>query len=166
MSKAKHALITSAKPTPTRRNALSTGRAACVPSVSQTDALPLLPKGIPPSRDSIDLRRTATLRYAAVTAGGEFTSEMPGCKEAEELVRKRMAQVEAVCKRIQQKPVRTWSDLLDLAEVAYHWAYKNGSDDPAKRAPMQVLSDKQADPFDVASAHLIRAVLSTGGANV
>jgi hypothetical protein len=43
MSKANHAHITSAKLTPIRRSALSTGRTATAPSVSQTDAHPALP---------------------------------------------------------------------------------------------------------------------------
>jgi hypothetical protein len=58
------------------------------------------------------------------------------------------------------------SDLQDLAEIAYFWSYKDGSDDLNERAPMRCFSEKSPDQFDLASARLIRAVLKMGGANV
>jgi hypothetical protein len=73
---------------------------------------------------------------------------------------KRLAKV---CNRIWQKPVRTWSDLQDLAEVAYYWASKSGSDHPAARSQMTYFTCEHASQFDVASAHLVAALLKIGG---
>jgi hypothetical protein len=68
MSKADHALTTSTKGMHARRGALSAGRASSPHRVSQIDALPLLPKGIPSSRDRLELQRAASLLYEAVSA--------------------------------------------------------------------------------------------------
>jgi len=58
------------------------------------------------------------------------------------------------------------SDLQDLAEIAYFWTYKEGNGDPKERAPMSYFTSEHADQYDIASAHLVRAILEIGGANV
>jgi hypothetical protein len=167
MSKAKHALITSAKPTPTRHNAPSTGRPASVPSVSQIYAPPALSAGgIPPSRDCLELQLVASLLYEVVSVRARLKDRTPECVAAEVRVDDGYKRLSKVCNRIRQKPVRSWSDLRDLAEVAYYWADKEGSGEPTTaRTPMRYLTSEHASQFDIASAHLVQAVLKIGGAN-
>jgi hypothetical protein len=167
MSKADHALITSVKPTPTRRNAPAAWAAASVPSVSQTDALPALPTGsIPPSRDCLEFQLLASLDYEARNTRAPLIDDTPECEAADAHIDRTYQRLEKCCKHIWQRPVRSLSDLRDLAEIAYFWAYKDGDDRPAARAPMRCFSKKSSDQFELASAYLIRAVLSMGGANV
>ena len=167
MSQATRGLITSAKPTPTRRSALSTGRTASSHNVSETAALPALPvHGIPLSKDCLEFQLAASLDYEARAARGPLKDHTPVCDAADARIERESKRLMIVCRRIWRKPVCSWSNLRDLAEVAYFWAYKEGDDRPAARSPMRYLTDKDADVFEVASAHLIAAVLKVGGANV
>jgi hypothetical protein len=78
MSQATRGLITSAKPTPTRRSALSTGRTASSRSVSETAALPALPvHGIPLSKDCLEFQFAASLDYEARVARGPLKDLRP-----------------------------------------------------------------------------------------
>ncbi len=147
MSKAEHAIITSVKPTPTHPSALST-------------ASPSTP------RDSLKLRLLASLWHAAVVERGPLTEHTPECIAAEARADAALRKLKKHCEHIWRRPVRSWADLHVLAEIAYYWAHKAGNDDPAVRAPMRCLTDKSADKFDIASAHLIAAVLNMGGAHV
>jgi len=166
MSKAKHALITSAKPTPTRRSAVSTENAASVPSVSETATLPTLPRGgVPLTRDGLEFQLLASLDYEARNTRAPLVDGTPECDAAEVQVELASQRLRACYKRIWQRPVRSLSDLQDLAEIAYFWAWREGDDRPAARSPMRCFSEKSPDQFDLASAYLIRAVLSMGGAH-
>ena len=163
MSKAKHVLTTSAKPTPTGRSTLSTGRAVSSHNVSETGALPVLPKGIPPSHDLLEFQLAPSVLYEVVSARVHLKDHTPECDAAEVRVDAGYERLERVRDRIWKKPVRSWSDLRDLAEVAYNWADKKGNDDPAERSPMAYFTCEHASLFEVASAHLVRAIPTLGG---
>jgi hypothetical protein len=166
MSKAKHALITSAKPTPTRRSAVSTGK--------QTAATAAHPPSI-----STDLARARELVVLLTAAGKALGSanEKTGEYEAvqDEISRHFHALIE-VSNRIWATPVRSWADVVERAEIA---AYFKTIDDDDGGGYSYFESGKVATPpavghgsgcgddaMKASDIHLIRAALKMGGAHV
>lgn len=121
---------------------------------------------IPLSRDGLEFQLLASLDYEARNTRAPLTDDTPECDAAEERIERASQRLEKCCKRIWQRPVRSLSDLRDLAEIAYFWAYREDSGDPKEHGPMRYFSEKSPDPFDLASAYLICAVLNMGGTNV
>jgi len=114
------------------------------------------------SPDLLELRRIAPLYYEAANYAASLESAADEAAAAEARADELAQQYEAIAERIRARPVGSWADVIDRAEIAYYWADKT-FDGTALKA----IASSDCDKSEQTAAELIMAVLTMarGGAN-
>ena len=74
------------------------------------------------------------------------------------------ARHEELTRAMYARPATTWSDCVALAEIAWHWAIKDGNELSCYRGTGRLsLHVPKNDLYGAATAYLVDAVLSLGG---